>query len=62
MVFGYDTAEYAPPQPEHFAASKLAGTKTACGITVKARRTASIYTWKDPKMVTCQRCRKALGL
>ena len=58
-VFGNETTQIAPARPEHFAYSSLIGSKTLCGITRNGRRRQILPTWKDMKMVTCQKCRKA---
>lgn len=56
MVFGNMTQEIAPPRAEHFAATKLPGAKTACGVMLNSNRYSIIRSWKEWKMVTCKRC------
>jgi hypothetical protein len=61
-VFGQWTSGEPPaPTAEHFAYRKLEGEKTICGVKLTSRTLSTLRIWKDPKMVTCQKCRKALG-
>jgi hypothetical protein len=63
MVFGqYTSGAPTEAQAEHFAYRKMEGERTICGIKLTSRSLNMLRVWKDPKMVTCQKCRKALCL